>query len=355
MRRIGFLVNPIAGMGGRVGLKGTDGKVEEARARGATPHAHDRARRALRALQSTGESVEILAWGEPMGAALVEELGLPGRILGEPAESETDATDTRKAVKEMVDAGADVILFVGGDGTAVDIAEALAMFEAEVPVLGVPAGVKIYSSTFAVSPEDAGIIVATYDRTEGREVTDIDEDAYRQGEVRAELRAVIQVPVAEEVQSAKQLASGSVDAVVAGFVASVDPGRTYFLGPGSTVGAIKQELGFDGTPLGVDIWRDGAVLETDAAEADLLSYLDEPTTIVVSPIGGQGFVFGRGNQQFSPAVIRASDIEVVASPTKLADIGVLHVDTGDPELDEQLRGWIKVRIGRVERRMMEIA
>ena len=354
MRRIGFVVNPIAGMGGRVGLKGTDDKVAEARERGAEPHSPERARRALRALAATNAPVTLLCWGDPMGASLVESVGLPMEQLGEPSESQTSAADTRQAVRTMIEAGVDVILFVGGDGTAVDVAEILENESVDIPMLGVPAGVKIYSSTFAISPEDAGRIVGTFDETEEREVADIDEDAYREGSVRSELRAVVTVPVAEAIQSAKQLTSGSVEAVVAGFIANMDSDTTYFLGPGSTVGAIKRELGFDGSPLGIDVWRDGSILEIDAAEAALLDYVDDRTVIVVSPIGGQGFIFGRGNQQFSPNVIRESELVVVASPTKLNNIGVLRVDTGDPALDEELRGWIKVRTGRVERRMMEI-
>ena len=337
-----------------MGLKGTDGVVEEARRRGATPEAPDRARRSLEALTATGEPVKILTWGDPMGESVVGEYDVQMEILGGPGSDETDVTDTEEAVASMVEAAVDVILFVGGDGTAVDIAETLDALDASIPILGVPAGVKIYSSTFAVSPEDAGSIVATFERTEGREVADIDEDAYRAGEVRAELRGVVEVPVAEAVQSTKQLSSGSIDAVVAGFEANVDPETVYFLGPGSTVGAIKRALGFEGTPLGVDIWRDGEVVGTDVAEDELVSHLTGPTTIVVSPIGGQGFIFGRGNQQFSPKVIRASEVEIVASRAKLDDLGVLRVDTGDPELDEELHGWVKVRIGRVERRMMQI-
>jgi predicted polyphosphate/ATP-dependent NAD kinase len=156
------------------------------------------------------------------------------------------------------------------------------------------------------------------------------------------------------VQSSKQLGGGSVEALAEGFTADVDPDVTYVLGPGSTVGAIKDALGFDGSPLGVDVWRDGEVLVRDGTEADILDALGEQNVIVVSPIGGQGFVFGRGNDQISPAVIRQSDVEVVASGAKLDTTGVLRVDTGDETLDESLRGWRKVRVGRVERRMMQV-
>ncbi|RDZ95718.1 N-acetylglucosamine-1-phosphate uridyltransferase, partial [Haloferax sp. Atlit-6N] len=127
--------------------------------------------------------------------------------------------------------------------------------------------------------------------------------------------------------------------------------------PGSTVGAIKEALGFQGAPLGVDVWRDGEVLALDATESEILAALDPDgeNVVVVSPIGGQGFVFGRGNPQLSPDVIRQCDVEIVASRAKLDTIGELRVDTDDPELDEELRGWTKVRVGRVERRMMRIA
>jgi len=141
---------------------------------------------------------------------------------------------------------------------------------------------------------------------------------------------------------------------VAGFVERLEPGVTYVLGPGSTVGEIKDRLGVDGTALGVDVYRDGEVLARDAAESDILDALGADNRVVVSPIGGQGFVLGRGNQQISPAVLRRSELSVVASRVKLAETGVLRVDTGDPDLDEQLRGWRRVRVGRVETRLIEV-
>ena len=371
MRRIGFVLNPIAGMGGRVGLKGTDGKVEEARARGAEPRASERALDALSALSRHARDVELLACGEPMGARETREAGFSPRIVYEPTREETTAADTREAVEELLDRDVDLVLFVGGDGTATDVAETITALEKETPMLGVPAGVKIYSSVFGVTPEDAGRIAATFDSTEPREVSDIDEDAYREGEVHTTLRAVVQVPVAEELQSSKQLGGGSIEGLASAFVEEVDPGTTYVFAPGSTVGAIEEALGIDGSPLGVDVWRatstsetgsgrseDGSVpgelLVRDGGEREILDALGDRNVIVVSPIGGQGFVFGRGNQQLSPAVIRRCEVEIVASRSKLDTIGVLRIDTGDPELDEELRGWRRVRVGRVERRMMQV-
>jgi len=355
MGRIAVVVNPIAGMGGRVGLKGTDGKVAEARERGAEPRAPDRAREALDSLAEVAPETELLTYGDPMGEGLVRAAGFDPAVVGEPTDSEaTTSDDTRAAVREFVARDTDCILFVGGDGTAVDVAEAVDATDSDTPILGVPAGAKVYSSVFGVSPRAAGRIVATFAETEPAEVNDIDEDAYRGGEVVTELRAVATVPVADQRQSAKQLGGGTVETLAEGIAEGVEPDVTYVLGPGSTVGAIKERLGFEGTTLGVDIWRDGEVLALDAAESDILDALGERNVIVVSPIGGQGFVFGRGNQQLSPAVIDRCDVEVVASRRKLDDIGTLRVDTGDPALDTELAGWIQVRVGRYERRLVEV-
>ncbi|WP_160135074.1 ATP-NAD kinase family protein [Halococcus salsus] len=358
MRRVGFVVNPVAGMGGRVGLKGTDGKVEEARERGAEPRAPDRAREALDSLASHADGVDLLTAGGEMGERVANAAGFDPEVVTRPPD-ETTADDTRTAIETFAERDVDLVLFVGGDGTAVDVAETLADLDSSIPILGVPAGVKIYSSVFAVSPRAAGRIAATFERTESREVNDIDEDDYRAGEVHTELRALVEVPVAEEVQSSKQLAGGTVETLAAGVAASVEPGTTYVLGPGSTLGAIKNELGFEGTSLGVDVWRadesnDGELLVLDGSADEIEAALGEHNVVVVSPIGGQGFVFGRGNQQIAPAVLRRSEVEVVASRRKLDGIGILRVDTGDPDLDGDLRGWRKVRTGRFERRMMKV-
>ncbi|WP_313694684.1 ATP-NAD kinase family protein [Halorarum halobium] len=352
--RIGFLCNPIAGMGGRVGLKGTDGKVAEARARGAEPRSPERARRALAALHERAPDAHLLTWGEPMGDATARDVGFEPERLGEPGAAETGPGDTRAAVEAFLGADADLVLFVGGDGTAADVAAALE--GSDVPMLGVPAGVKVYSSVFAVSPEDAAAVAATFERSERREVMDVDEDDYRGGEVNPELRAVAFVPVAERLQSSKQLGGGSVESLAEGVADDVRarPETTWVLGPGSTVGEVKEKLAFEGSPIGVDVYRDGRVVAADATESEILDALGEDNVIVVTPIGGQGFVFGRGNPQLSPAVIRRCELEIVASRDKLDDLRVLRVDTDDPELDEALRGWVKARVGRFERRMLKI-
>lgn len=400
--RVGVVVNPVAGMGGRVGLKGTDGKAAEARARGAEPRAPARASTAVEAFVERVPDATILAGPGRMGADEVRAVGADPIVVGdvdpertqEPAE--TTAADTRAVVRAFLDeedgsgdAGVDLVLFVGGDGTAVDVAAALEEAGVDTPMLGVPAGVKVYSGVFAVTPREAGRIAAEFDRVEEREINDIDEDAFRGGEVHTELQAVRPVPVADGVQATKQLGGGSVDGLVDGFVDEIQQGTTYVFGPGSTVGAIERALGIDHTALGVDVWRAGddgdaatadasaesqdestptatvperddaprgRLLVTDGAAEDVRSATAdaEDVVVVVSPIGGQGFVLGRGNQQITPDVVRDADLEVVGSRAKLDDLGALRIDTDDAALDEQLRGWTKVRIGRVERRLLPV-
>ncbi|MHC3439042.1 ATP-NAD kinase family protein [Natrialbaceae archaeon A-gly3] len=355
MERIGIVVNPIAGMGGRVGLKGTDGKVDEARELGAEPRAPGRAREALEALARHAPDVSVYTAAGEMGEDAARDVGFEPEVVYEPAGEETTAADTTATIRELLECDVDLVCFVGGDGTAVDVAEVLEDADGETPMLGVPAGVKVYSSVFGVTPADAGRIAAEFDRVEPREVNDIDEEAYRAGEVRAELKAVVPVPVAPDLQSSKQLASGSVDSLASGFARELEDGTTYIFGPGSTVGAIEEQIGIDPSPLGVDVWRDGELLARDASEAEILEVLEEPAVIVVSPIGGQGFVFGRGNHQISPAVIeRAREVEVVASERKLDGLETLRVDTDDEAVDDSLRGWARVRTGRFTTRLVKV-
>ncbi|WP_135661569.1 ATP-NAD kinase family protein [Halorhabdus rudnickae] len=359
MRRVGFLLNPIAGMGGRVGLKGTDGKVAEARERGAKPRAPDRAQQTLDALAPHGDVTLVTVPGV-MGADAAREAGFDPTVVAEPAAGpaatigETTAADTRRAVAALVAADVDVVVFVGGDGTAVDVAETLEALGSEIPMLGVPAGVKVYSGVFAVDPTAAAEIVATFEETEPGDVLDLDENAFREGVVSTELRSTATTPADRRRQSPKQRVGGTVETLAAGVAAEVDPGTTYVFGPGSTVGAIESRLGFEGSPLGVDVWRDGEVLIEDGSESEILANLGTDNVVIVSPIGGQGFVLGRGNQQLSPDVLRQSDIRIVASRRKLDGIGVLRVDTGDRALEERLRGWHRVRVGRVESRLVRV-
>ncbi|RJS88653.1 ATP-NAD kinase [Candidatus Bathyarchaeota archaeon] len=369
---MGFIVNPIAGMGGRVGLKGTDGVLEEALRRGAKPVAPGRAREFLSKLKKLGleERLRILTCPAPMGAGEVEAIGLRAEVLPLQLEEETSAEDTKRAVRMMVETGVDLIVFVGGDGTAKDILDALGC-SADALMLGVPSGVKMYSGIFAVSPSDAAEVVEALLEGEAEvmefEVMDADEEAIRRDEFIVRLYGLLRGPyVPARIQRSKQVTLETVDelenqrAIARFVVEEMDPDGTYILGPGTTVKRVAEQLGVDKTLLGVDIYQGGAFFK-DVNEEEILRVVRDwdKTWIVVSPIGRQGILFGRGNQQITPEILRRvgkRHIIVLATTNKLRGIEgeVLRVDTGDNSVDEMLRGYIRVITDYREWRLVRV-
>ena len=354
MTTIGLIVNPIAGMGGAVGLAGTDGQVAEAIRRGAVPRASSRAVEALRPL--IGQGIRFLAPAGPMGADALDAAGITGYdVVSLPGEP-TTAADTGRACRAFVDAGAELILFCGGDGTARDILDAV---DRSVPVLGIPAGVKMYSAAFAVNPVAAAAVVTGFDpaRLRDADILDVDEEAYREGRFAVRLYGAARVPyLPGRVQGAKAVFEEADDERakrdIARFIAGVMiPDTLYIVGAGSTTTAILAEIGLSGTLLGVDLVKNGEIIAKGADERTILSHLDDAAAarIITSPIGAQGFILGRGNQQISPAVVRRAGgpgrIIVVGTPAKLAGTPALYVDSGDPALDREFGDSVAVISG----------
>ncbi|MHB8605074.1 MAG: ATP-NAD kinase family protein, partial [Thermoplasmatota archaeon] len=327
--RVGFVINPVAGMGARVGLKGTDGLVDEARRRGAHAVAPARAAAFLAALAREPEFVTAAG---SMGEDALESASMSALVVFSSSAVETTSDDTRRAAAEFVAAGADVIVFVGGDGTAADVADVVGT---RVPILGVPSGAKMFSAVFAESPEAAArILDAGWDATREAEVLDVDEAAFRRGEVAVALKAIVRVPASRAVQSAKWAGDDDVveqETLGRAVADALDPRVTYILAGGSTMAHVKRALGFDGTLLGIDAWRGGHVAGLDLGERELLA-LPPPTRIVLSPIGRQGFLLGRGNLPITPEVVSRAggpgEILTVATPTKLGETPTLTADTG---------------------------
>ena len=358
--KLGLIVNPIAGMGGSVGLKGTDGRkvIRQARTLGAVPRAPARATATLEELVRVGAEFELLTCAGAMGEASALACHLTPTVVYRPASVETTAEDTRRAAREMRKLAVDLILFAGGDGTARDVHEAVG---GDVPALGIPAGVKIHSAVFAVSPRAAGDLLAGFLR--GRigtmreaEVMDVDEAAYRRGQLATRLFGYLRVPYDPQLVQGAKVRSRSddtaADELARSVVARMDRETLYVVGPGTTTRRITTLMGLESTLLGVDVILDGQVLALDVAERDLLRLVrDHPRArIIVTPIGGQGFLFGRGNQQISGRVVRAVGIQnviVVATPGKLASLGgrPFLVDTDDEELNRTLAGFIAVTTG----------
>ena len=354
MRRVGFLINPIAGMGGSVGLKGTDGKVEEARLRGAQQKAPARAKSTLELLAGSPDLCFITCSGI-MGEEILTEAGIRNYSIVYRISGETSAEDTKTAVRKFVEAGIDLILFCGGDGTARDVFDVTG---GKIPVLGIPAGVKMYSSVFAVDPESAAEIVLGFDPDSLRdsEVLDVDEEAYRLGTLTTRLYGFARVPyLAGKTQLPKQVfeESGEDRAKdeIARFIEEVMlPDTLYVLGAGTTLESVAGRLGIHKTLLGVDVIKNGTLVAADADEKTLLSLTqnEKDVRIIVSPIGAQGFILGRGNQQIGAEIIRRAGVThiiVIATPHKLRATPVLYVDTGDLSVDRQFGDSIQVISG----------
>jgi len=361
--RLGLIVNPIAGIGGRVGLKGSDDPdlVRRARSLGGQPVAPDRAVATLRFLAGCPD-VDLVTVAGPMGGEAAVAAGLRFEALPHVAGRPSTADDTRIAARLAADAGVDLLLFVGGDGTAADL------LGLDLPILGVPAGVKMYSAVFATGPRAATVVAGAFlgqrpeqRWTEPREVLDVDEAAMRRDERAVRLLGVLQVPRATGgLQSLKTTGLADERIALASLAAAVTArlktGHLVILGPGTTTAAIAVQLGVAHTLLGVDVAEilpDGTAhsIALDASEEILLEAVaGRPATIVLSPTGGQGFLLGRGNQQVSARVLAAVGLErllVAATPSKLAALAgrPLLVDTGDEAIDAALAGYRRVVTG----------
>jgi predicted polyphosphate/ATP-dependent NAD kinase len=386
--KIGFLINPIAGMGGRVGLKGTDGVLAEALKLGAKPVAINRAKEALDRFVELVQNqignnpkltieVDWLTCDGNMGFEVLKSTGITDlenhnlKILYYPENiKNTTDMDTKTACNGFLSENVNLILFCGGDGTARDI---YSVVEDKIPILGIPSGVKMHSGVFATHTNVVADLLLDYIKGEmdvaDSEILDLDEDQYRAGVWNIRLFGVAKTPHDPSlIQRGKHLVeSASEDEIkeeIAEFIKEEmenNPDTMYILGSGSTVQALAKNLGIDGTLLGIDAMYKGELLGKDLNEQKLLTILGEHSNIrlVLSPIGAQGFILGRGNLQLSPAVIRMigiENIQVISTPAKLADIDSLKVDTNDPELDRAFvnKGWLKVIFGYRQMRLKKV-
>ncbi len=377
MSRIGFVINPIAGMGGRVGLKGTDGLAAEAKRRGAEPTATRRALEALHPLKNAldheprAPSVSWLTASGAMGEDALRAAAFAPITVVHDTSPEPSVEDTRATVRQFVSAGVDLVLFCGGDGTARDVCGVTGV---ATPILGIPSGVKMYSGVFGVTPARTAEILVRYLTGEiglaDAEIVDLDEEKYRRDEWAVRLYMTARTPFEPTyVQTAKAIITGvDEDAVkedIAAFLCeeiAANSRALYLLGPGSTVEAIGRALKIDKTLLGVDAVSDGRAIGKDLNEQEILDLVarHQERKLVLSPIGAQGFVLGRGNQQLSPNVIRRigpDNIIIVATPAKLARTPVLRFDSGDPALDSDMisRKFISVVVGYRRTRMVQTA
>jgi predicted polyphosphate/ATP-dependent NAD kinase len=367
--RLGLIVNPYAGRGGPLALHGSD---EMEPAGPPSPAVHERARRALARIASHAGDLErelqVVAAPGVMGADVARESGLTVTgILGPDGPSTAQAT--RDCAAQAARSAVDLLLFVGGDGTACDVTGAAGL---SLPILGVPAGVKMHSGVFGVTPEAAAEVAVGWlddprpSRLARADVLDGDEAARREGLIEVRLHGQALIPRAPRRVASAKAPFGADDGQLAAacrmVAADLDDGLVL-LGPGTTTAQVAEARGLESSLLGVDAVAGGALVGRDLDEAGLLAALDahpdDRPRLVLGVIGGQGMLLGRGNQQLSPAVLRriqCDDVTVLAARDKLLALqpSRLHIDTGDPELDERLSGHVAVRVAPRERVMMEV-
>jgi predicted polyphosphate/ATP-dependent NAD kinase len=351
-----------------VGLKGSDGIETQRRALelGATPEALQRATLSLLPLSQLDSPLEVLTPPLEMGESSAREAGFTPQVIGAIHSGATTAEDTERAARAIAARGVDLILFAGGDGTARDMYSAL---PTRFPCLGIPAGIKIHSAVYATTPGHAGELAVMFLQGKARlreaEVLDLDEDAYREGRVSTRLYGTLRVPyrpllLQNQKAPSPESEAYQAEAIAADVIEQMQADVAYILGPGTTTRAIAHALNLEKTLVGVDVVRDGKLIAKDVSQAQLLNLLEtQPAKIIVTPIGGQGFLFGRGNQQIGPEVLRKvgrENIIVVSTADKLRALRMqpLLVDTGDSEVDALLAGYFTVVTGYQERMVYKV-
>ena len=361
MKKLGLLINPVAGMGGSVGLKGPDHMVEEAIRRGAKPRANDRVRQALKELLEIKNELEIVTCPGDMGEDTAKSMGFRTTVLHTGGRRslkdlfDSSRTDTIVLSKAMEEAGVDLLLFAGGDGTARDIYEGVGT---ELPALGIPAGVKIHSPVYAKNPQSAGDLAKLWltgkvTKTAEQEVLDIDEELYRQEIINTRLYGYLSVPL-EHVFTQNRKAptplseTASIESIAHEIVEHMEEDTYYLIGAGTTTRGVMQMLGLKNTLIGVDLIRNKELVANDIYGDKILDFIKgKKTKLIVTVTGGQGFLFGRGNQQITPEVIREigkENIIILATKAKIAEFHhqPFLVDTPDEELNKELCGYYRV-------------
>ena len=373
--RIGLIINPVAGIGGRVALKGSDGEEIQqlAMQRGATALSQQRVEQALQAVLEFKAQLHIYAAANNMGESLSKSLGFTTTVISSVAAAQTTAQDTEDAVLQCVKQGIDILLFAGGDGTARNVYHALQQLDEDIvpPVIGIPAGCKIHSSVYAVTPTHAGELLSLLIKGRALSLTeasvmDIDEDAFRKDSVKARLYGHLQVPA--ENQFMQSMKEGGItheelvlQEIAAFLLESMEDDCVYLIGSGTTPKAVLDEMQLPATLLGIDAVQNHQLIASDLNEQQILQLIkqNEKVRLIITIIGGQGHVFGRGNQQLSPQVIKQlgmQNIVIISTAEKIHSLNgqPMRVDTGDEALNKSLYGMVPVITGYDEKTLYRI-
>ena len=378
MVRLGLLVNPDAGLGGRLGLKGSDGQAEIARSRGAQDRSGPRMRAMLDHLITISkENLDEIQWYVSKVRMVTDFISpaISSLEVIHSSSSSTDANDTSQLVGSMIGSDIDLLVYAGGDGTTRDVVAALSEYgRPELPIIGVPTGVKMHSGCFASSPKAAAEVLSAW--LEGdlllssTEVLDLDEDLYRQGKWVVKLYAEAITPASPRwMQGSKMRVEASGEEEIIQGLADhvretlIDDRMMIVWGSGGTLRTIGGVLGFELNTLGIDITVGGNIIGSDLNEKEILSALKEhqgDVILLLSPMGGQGFLIGRGNLQLSPDVLRIIGVNRVlgiVTPAKMLTLRSLRIETGDSEMDQRFseKKYLKVLQGYRTTRVLKVS
>ncbi len=388
MFKLGLIINPVAGVGGSVALKGSDGMAMHALALGAEPKANARAQTALKVLQPYKDEITVYTVNNLMGEQAAKALGFKVNLVYTTESENTQADDTEQSVAALLAEQVDIVLFAGGDGTARNVAKIVTEHanqskQAQIPVLGIPAGCKIHSGVYAITPIAAGRVVELMitkqlvTLTTG-DIMDIDEFLFRQGVVKAKRFGEMQIPSElRYVQAVKSGGKESDELVLHDISEDVIDKMSeaddslFIIGSGSTTAFLMTELNLENTLLGVDLVQDNDLIASDVTEERLWEQLmktkqnEQSVQLIITLIGGQGHLFGRGNQQLSPRIINhiieqkggKENITIIATKTKLTALEnrPLISDTGDVKLDQSLSGFMPVTTGYKDQVLYPVA
>lgn len=366
--RLGLLINPLAGIGGPLALKGSDGDeiVSKALSMGAECLSSRRAQVTLSQLKEFSDDIAWFTAPSIMGEDCLKQSGFKPVVIGQLTREKTTPEDTQRFAKQLVEQKIDLLLFVGGDGTARNLIDAIAydVIGQQQLVLGIPAGVKMHSGVYAISPQAAARVVLEFLHKKPvsislQEVRDIDEALLREGHINSKYYGELMVPnddrYVQQVKNSGELDDSAIQMdIAAGIVDTMDDDTVYIVGAGTTPKAIMDELGLPNTLLGVDIILGRELIASDLGAPELLAILDRypyhTVKLVMTATGGQGHIIGRGNQQLSPSLLKKigkNNILLLLTPNKLAALNgrSLLMDSGDTELDRQWQGWIPIITG----------
>lgn len=373
MHKIGLIINPVAGIGGRVGLKGSDGEDIQRQAfeKGAVMEAENKTKIALEGLLPIKEALFFLTAPGIMGENLLQSMGFSYKAIGKAKPEKTSHEDTEESARLMKEEKPEILVFAGGDGTARNIYNAVGI---DLTVMGIPAGVKIHSAVYANNPKSAGEALRLF--LESRvninvlqcEVMDIDEALFRNNRVQAKLYGYLSVPqiknLMQHPKSGAKYQSHDIEGIAEEVIDIINKGDqdTYYIfGTGSTTFNILKHMNIEGTLLGIDVIYRNEILMKDCTEDQIFRLIEgKKVKLILTVIGGQGHVFGRGNQQLSPRVIRKIGIEniiIVSSADKIYNLpgNILLVDTGDTALDKEIAGYRQIITGWQERIVCKIS